>query len=146
LAGLRRVGPGTQPVYHSKPSSQTQLTCEWSIQSRILILAMKKLLIALLIATLNTNVAANVVSPSNDFSNLAPSKISFRTGGLITGIVATLMMPWKLLADSDRYINGWLLGYSGGLGSIAGRPEPAQAARSLCLDRELRTLPDRSAQ
>ena len=55
-----------------------------------------------------------------DIANLAPSKITFRTGGLITGVVATLMMPWKLLADSDRYINGWLLGYSGGLGSIAG--------------------------
>ena len=72
------------------------------------------------IATLAMNIAANVVSPANDIANLAPSKISFRTGGLITGIVATLMMPWKLLADSDRYINGWLLGYSGGLGSIAG--------------------------
>ena len=54
-------------------------------------------LIALLIATLNTNVAANVVSPSNDFSNLNPRLISFRTGGLITGVVGVLMMPWKLL-------------------------------------------------
>jgi NCS1 family nucleobase:cation symporter-1 len=72
------------------------------------------------IATLAMNIAANVVSPANDFANLAPGKISFRTGGLITGVLATLMMPWKLLADSDRYINGWLLGYSGGLGSIAG--------------------------
>ena len=51
---------------------------------------------------------------------MKPGKISFRTGGLITGILATLMMPWKLLANADRYINGWLLGYSGGLGSIAG--------------------------
>jgi NCS1 family nucleobase:cation symporter-1 len=72
------------------------------------------------VATLAMNIAANVVSPANDIANLAPGKISFRTGGLITGVVATLMMPWKLLADSDRYINGWLLGYSGGLGSIAG--------------------------
>jgi NCS1 family nucleobase:cation symporter-1 len=72
------------------------------------------------IATLAMNIAANVVSPANDFSNLAPSKISFRTGGLVTGLLATLMMPWKLLENSDRYINGWLLGYSGGLGSIAG--------------------------
>jgi NCS1 family nucleobase:cation symporter-1 len=66
------------------------------------------------------NIAANVVSPANDFANISPGKISFRTGGLITGIVATVMMPWKLLENSDRYINGWLLGYSGGLGSIAG--------------------------
>ncbi len=72
------------------------------------------------IATLAMNIAANVVSPANDFANIAPGKISFRTGGLVTGIVATLMMPWKLLENSDRYINGWLLGYSGGLGSIAG--------------------------
>ena len=72
------------------------------------------------IATLAMNIAANVVSPANDFANIAPGKISFRTGGLMTGIVATLMMPWRLLENSDRYINGWLLGYSGGLGSIAG--------------------------
>jgi len=72
------------------------------------------------IATLAMNIAANVVSPANDFSNLAPSRISFRTGGLVTGVLATLMMPWKLLENADRYIDGWLLGYSGGLGSIAG--------------------------
>jgi len=77
-------------------------------------------LIALLVATLNTNVAANVVSPSNDFSNLHPRLISFRTGGLITGVVGVLMMPWKLLSDFSAYIFGWLVGYSGFLGPIAG--------------------------
>src|SRR5262249_53655053 len=77
-------------------------------------------LIALLIATLNTNVAANVVSPSNDFSNLNPRLISFRTGGLITGVIGILMMPWKLLTDFQSYIFGWLVGYSGLLGPIAG--------------------------
>ena len=77
-------------------------------------------LIALLIATLNTNVAANVVSPSNDFSNLNPRLISFRTGGLITGVIGVLMMPWKLLTDFSSYIFGWLVGYSGLLGPIAG--------------------------
>jgi len=77
-------------------------------------------LIAILIATLNTNVAANVVSPSNDFSNLNPRLISFRTGGFITGIVGVLMMPWKLLSDFSAYIFGWLVGYSGLLGPIAG--------------------------
>ncbi len=77
-------------------------------------------LIALLIATLNTNVAANVVSPSNDFSNLNPRRISFRTGGLITGVIGILMMPWKLLGDFSDYIFGWLVGYSGLLGPIAG--------------------------
>lgn len=77
-------------------------------------------LIALLVATLNTNVAANVVSPSNDFSNLNPRLISFRTGGLITGVIGVLMMPWKLLGDFSAYIFGWLVGYSGLLGPIAG--------------------------
>ena len=77
-------------------------------------------LIALLVATLNTNVAANVVSPSNDFSNLRPSLISFRTGGLITGVVGILMMPWKLLSTFSAYIFGWLVGCSALLGPIAG--------------------------
>src|SRR6266571_4790656 len=77
-------------------------------------------LIAILIATLNTNVAANVVSPSNDFSNLNPRLISFRTGGLITGVVGVMMMPWKLVGDFSAYIFGWLVGYSGLLGPIAG--------------------------
>ena len=77
-------------------------------------------LVALLVATLNTNVAANVVSPSNDFSNLNPRLISFRTGGLITGVIGILMMPWKLLTDFNSYIFGWLVGYSGLLGPIAG--------------------------
>jgi NCS1 family nucleobase:cation symporter-1 len=72
------------------------------------------------VATLSVNIAANVVSPANDFANVAPSKISFRTGGLITGVVGVLMMPWKLIADPHGYIFQWLLGYSGGLGSIAG--------------------------
>jgi NCS1 family nucleobase:cation symporter-1 len=77
-------------------------------------------LVALLVATLNTNVAANVVSPSNDFSNLNPRLISFRTGGLITGVIGILMMPWKLLGSFNSYIFGWLVGYSGFLGPIAG--------------------------
>ena len=77
-------------------------------------------LIALLVATLNTTVAANVVSPSNDFSNLNPRRISFRTGGLITGVIGVLLMPWKLLGDFSAYIFGWLVGYSALLGPIAG--------------------------
>lgn len=77
-------------------------------------------LAALLLATLNTNIAANVVSPSNDFSNLRPNLISFRMGGWITGILGVACMPWRLVADPQRYINGWLVGYSGLLGPIAG--------------------------
>jgi NCS1 family nucleobase:cation symporter-1 len=61
-----------------------------------------------------------VVSPSNDFSNLNPRRISFRTGGIITGVIGIMMMPWKLLGDFSDYIFGWLVGYSGLLGPIAG--------------------------
>jgi NCS1 family nucleobase:cation symporter-1 len=72
------------------------------------------------VATLAVNIAANVVSPANDFANAFPRLIDFKTGGLITGLLAILMQPWKLLADPSGYIFTWLLGYSGGLGSIAG--------------------------
>lgn len=73
-----------------------------------------------IVATLAVNIAANVVSPANDFANAFPRWISFSTGGLITGIIGILMQPWRLLADPSGYIFSWLLGYSGGLGSIAG--------------------------
>src|SRR6185312_5149744 len=76
-------------------------------------------LIALLVATLNVNIGANVVGPSNDFSNLAPKFISFRTGGLITGVLGLAIMPWKLMASSHNYL-GWLVDYSGLLGPVAG--------------------------
>jgi NCS1 family nucleobase:cation symporter-1 len=72
------------------------------------------------VATLAVNIAANVVSPANDFANAFPRLIDFKTGGLITGILGILMQPWKLLADPSAYIFTWLNGYSGGLGSIAG--------------------------
>lgn len=77
-------------------------------------------LVALLVATLTTNIAANVVSPANDFSNLWPRKISFRTGGMITAVLGVVMMPWKVLANYGTYIFGWLIGYSSFLGPIAG--------------------------
>src|SRR5260221_3907764 len=77
-------------------------------------------MLALCIATLATNIAANVVSPANDFSQIAPRKISFRTGGLITGIIGVLIMPWKLVADPSGYIFTWLIGYSALLGPIGG--------------------------
>jgi NCS1 family nucleobase:cation symporter-1 len=75
---------------------------------------------SVVIATLAVNIAANVVSPANDFANALPRWISFKTGGLITGIIGIAMQPWRLLADPKGYIFAWLVGYSGGLGSIAG--------------------------
>jgi NCS1 family nucleobase:cation symporter-1 len=76
-------------------------------------------LIGILIATLNVNIGANVVSPSNDFSHLAPKLISFRTGGLITGLIGIAVMPWRLMASHTDYIQ-WLVSYSGLLGPVAG--------------------------
>ena len=72
------------------------------------------------VATLAVNIAANVVSPANDFANAFPRVISFKTGGLITGVLGIVMQPWRLLSDASGYIFSWLLGYSGGLGTIAG--------------------------
>ena len=72
--------------------------------------------IFMLIATLSTNIAANVIAPSNAFSNLWPKKISFRTGGVITGILGILIMPWWLLNE----ISGFLIFVSGLLGPVLG--------------------------
>src|ERR1700690_1282819 len=77
-------------------------------------------LIAILLATLNVNIGANVVSPANDFSNLWPKKISFRTGGVITCFLGIELMPWKLLSSYSTFIMGWLGGYAAFLGPVAG--------------------------
>lgn len=77
-------------------------------------------LIALIIATITTNLAANVVSPAYDFSNLAPRKISFRMGGYITAAIGLGMFPWKILETTQGYIFTWLIGYGALLGPIAG--------------------------
>ncbi|HUC74009.1 MAG TPA: NCS1 family nucleobase:cation symporter-1 [Vicinamibacterales bacterium] len=77
-------------------------------------------MLTVVVATIAVNIAANVVSPANDFANAFPRLISFKTGGLITGLLGIVIQPWRLLADPSGYIYAWLLGYSGGLGSIAG--------------------------
>jgi NCS1 family nucleobase:cation symporter-1 len=77
-------------------------------------------MIAVAISTLATNIAANIVSPANDFSNLSPKKINFRTGGYITGVIGILIFPWKLVADPSGYIFTWLVGYSSLLGPVGG--------------------------
>lgn len=82
----------------------------------ILVVAM----FSLCLATLATNIAANVVSPANDFAHLAPKRITFRLGGLITGLVGVAMMPWKLVSDPSGYIFTWLVAYSALLGPIGG--------------------------
>ena len=77
-------------------------------------------MIAVAISTLATNIAANIVSPANDFAHFAPSKIDFRKGGYITGIIGIMIFPWKLIADPTGYIFTWLVGYSSLLGPVGG--------------------------
>jgi NCS1 family nucleobase:cation symporter-1 len=76
--------------------------------------------LVVLAAQITTNMAANVVSPANDFSNLSPRKISYVTGGLITAVIGIVMMPWKLYSDAGAYIFTWLIGYSGLMGALGG--------------------------
>src|SRR5215211_74174 len=80
----------------------------------LLILAM----FIIAIAQISTNMAANVVSPSFDFSNLAPKYISFRTGGIITAVIGVLSFPWLILETAGAYIFTWLVGYGSLLGAI----------------------------
>jgi len=77
-------------------------------------------MIAVAISTLATNIAANIVSPANDFANLAPKHIDFRKGGYITGVLGLLIFPWKLIADPTGYIFTWLIAYSSLLGPVGG--------------------------
>ncbi|HUH17413.1 MAG TPA: cytosine permease, partial [Methylomirabilota bacterium] len=76
--------------------------------------------LAVVLATLTTNVAANLVSPSYDFSNAWPKRISFRTGGILTAIIGVVIQPWYLISDPAVYIFTWLGFYGGALGAIAG--------------------------
>src|SRR5205085_10036425 len=77
-------------------------------------------MLAVAISTLATNIAANIVSPANDFSNLAPAKINSQRGGYITGVIGILIFPWKLIADPTGYIFTWLIAYSSLLGPVGG--------------------------
>jgi len=77
-------------------------------------------MLSLCLATLATNIAANVVSPANDFAHLKPKWISFRIGGLITGVIGLLIQPWRLMENAAVYIGTWLIGYSLLLGACGG--------------------------
>src|SRR5690606_8706961 len=77
-------------------------------------------LVGLAVATLSTNVAANVVSPANDLSNLAPRRIDFRRGALIAATIGAVILPWKLIASAGDYLFVWLLGYGAMLGAVGG--------------------------
>ena len=75
-------------------------------------------MIIIVIAQISTNMAANVVSPSNDFSNLAPKYISFKMGGMITAVIGIVSFPWVLFNNAGAYIFTWLVGYGSLLGAI----------------------------
>ncbi len=75
-------------------------------------------LFALSIATLSTNIAANVVSPANAIINVKPEKLTFQLGGYITAAIGLAIMPWKLIESAGAYIFTWLIGYSALLGPI----------------------------
>lgn len=108
---LAQLTSATPPMGHTEPLIA-------SAGMRLLVAVVSLLGVA--IATISVNIAANVVSPANDFANLAPRHISFKTGGLITGVVGVLILPWKLLSSAEVYIFNWLIGYSALLGPIAG--------------------------
>jgi NCS1 family nucleobase:cation symporter-1 len=109
------VTSATVVIYGSAIWDPVQLLAKFSSPWAVVIS-----LLAILLATLNVNIGANVVSPANDFSNLAPKKISFRLGGVITCFAGIAMMPWKLLADHKTFVFGWLGGYAAVLGPVAG--------------------------
>ncbi|MCK6546145.1 NCS1 family nucleobase:cation symporter-1 [Myxococcota bacterium] len=108
---LAQLTSSTPPAGHAEPLIASATT-------RLVVAVIS--LLGVGIATISVNIAANVVSPANDFANLSPRHISFKTGGLITGILGILIMPWKLLASAETYIFTWLIGYSALLGPIAG--------------------------
>ena len=109
------VTSATTIIYHAPIWNPVDVLTKFQ-NPVVLVIAM----LALCVATLATNIAANVVSPANDFAHLAPKGISFRIGGFITGIVGILMMPWKLVADPKGYVFTWLIAYSALLGPIGG--------------------------
>jgi nucleobase:cation symporter-1, NCS1 family len=109
------ITSGTAVIYGAPIWDPIQLANQFN---NALVVALA--LFTVLVATVSVNVAANVVSPSYDFSNVWPKLISFRTGGLITGVIGILIMPWRLLENQDVYIFAWLQTYGGLLGAVAG--------------------------
>lgn len=109
------VTSGSQAVYGKAVWDPVQLAAKTDNVVGILYA-----LITVLVATLSVNIAANLVSPSFDFSNVAPRKISFRTGALITAVLAVVIMPWKLYADPQGYIFTWLNLVAAMLGTVSG--------------------------
>ncbi|MES9523220.1 NCS1 family nucleobase:cation symporter-1 [Streptomyces capoamus] len=109
------VTSGSQAVYGQPVWDPVQLAAKTDNAAGLLYA-----LVTVLVATLSVNIAANLVSPAFDFSNVAPRKVSFRTGALITAVLAVLILPWKLYSDPRGYIFTWLGLVGGLLGTVAG--------------------------
>jgi len=109
------ITAASQKIYGAPIWDPIQLTGKFS---NPLVVAFA--LFTIIVATLSVNVAANTVSPSYDFSNLLPKLVSFRTGGIITGVIGILIQPWRLLTNPHVYIYVWLGFYGGLLGAVAG--------------------------
>ncbi len=109
------VTSGSQAVYGTAIWDPVQLAAKTDN-----VVGLLYALVTVLVATLSVNIAANLVSPAFDFSNIAPRKISFRTGALITSVLAVLIFPWKLYSDPQGYIFTWLGLVGGLLGTVAG--------------------------
>ncbi len=110
------VTSATVKIFHGAPIWDPIVLLSKFHNPIVIVIAMS----SIVIATLATNIAANVVSPANDFANLAPRYIGFRLGGFLTGLVGIVIMPWKLLADPTGYIFTWLIGSSSLLGAVGG--------------------------
>jgi NCS1 family nucleobase:cation symporter-1 len=109
------VTSGSQAVYGEAIWDPVQLAAKTDSVAGLLFA-----LVTVLVATLSVNIAANLVSPSFDFSNVAPRRVSFRTGALATAVIAVLIMPWRLYQDPQGYIFTWLGLVAGLLGTVAG--------------------------
>jgi nucleobase:cation symporter-1, NCS1 family len=109
------VTSGSQAVYGKAYWDPIQLASQLHNWAGVLFA-----LVTVLIATISCNLAANVVSPAYDLSNLAPRRITFRRGALITGVVGIVIFPWKLLSSPQVYIYTWLGVVGGLLGTVAG--------------------------
>jgi NCS1 family nucleobase:cation symporter-1 len=110
------ISSATVAAYNVQICDPVQLTTKFSSSTAVVVIG----LIMVILATMSVNVAANVVSPSYDFFNAAPKAVSFRIGGLITGVVGIAIQPWKLISDPHTYIFTWL-GFHGRVhGSVAG--------------------------
>lgn len=57
--------------------------------------------VTFVIATIGINIVANFVPSAFDFTNLAPSRISWRMGGMLAAIGSIFVTPWNLFKNPE---------------------------------------------